>query len=504
MSNIKVCPRGVLKQLKSLNPNKSTGPDGIPPRVLKEMADVLATPLTNLFQMSLDKGVVPDDWKKANVSPIYKKGEKYLASNYRPVSLTCVVSKVLEHIVTSHMMNYAEEHKLLFRDQHGFRRNRSCERQLLELVCDIAKRLDEGRETDACVLDFSKAFDKVNHSKLLLKLANYGVSHQIVSWIDSFLSQRLQKVVIEDAESTESHVSSGVPQGSVIGPANELPFIGPALFLFYINDLPDSVKSRVRLFADDTIIYNDASSPASLQHDLEMLEKWESEWDMEFHPKKCEHIVFTRKRNQTTNEYKLHNTCIPKSSCIKYLGVHVDSKLSWNQQVDKTSAKANSTLGFVRRNVITTSEDIKLKAYKQLVRPILEYASCAWDSVGVTKEKKLEAVQRRAARFVCGIRRTDRKTSTTGLLQRLNLPVLSERRGTRRLQLFRQYHHHDSDIIKEYIDRIDARSSRRHCMQYFIPATNTAHYQKTFFLRTARDWNALPADSLILSSPSIH
>ena len=124
--------------------------------------------------------LVPDDWKKANVSPIYKKGEKYLASNYRPVSLTCVVSKVLEHIVTSHMMNYAEEHKLLFRDQHGFRRNRSCERQLLELVCDIAKRLDEGRETDACVLDFSKAFDKVNHSKLLLKLANYGVSHQIV------------------------------------------------------------------------------------------------------------------------------------------------------------------------------------------------------------------------------------------------------------------------------------------------------------------------------------
>ena len=251
------------------------------------------------------------------------------------MSLTCVV-RLLEHMVNSHMNNYAEEHKILFRDQHGFRRNRSCERQLLELVCDIAKRLDEGRETDACVLDFSKAFDKVNHSKLLLKLANYGVSPQIVSWIDSFLSQRLHKVVIEDAESMASHVSAGVPQGSVIG---------PALFLFYINDLPDSAKSRVGLLADNTIIYSNASSPACLQH----------KWDMKFHPKTCDDIVFTRNRNQTTNEYKLHDTCIPKYSCIKYLGIHVNSKLSWNKQGHKTSAKANSTLGFVHQNVITTS-----------------------------------------------------------------------------------------------------------------------------------------------------
>ena len=109
------------------------------------------------------------------------------------------------------------------------------------------------------------------------------------------------------------------------------------------------------LLADNTIIYSNASSPASLQHDLEILEKWESEWDMKFHPKTCDDIVFTRKRNQTTNEYKLHDTCIPKYSCIKYLGIHVNSKLSWNKQDDKTSAKANSTLGFVCQNVITTS-----------------------------------------------------------------------------------------------------------------------------------------------------
>ena len=155
MPDIRVCRNGVLKQLKGLKTNKACGPDDLHPRVLKELADVLAGPLTVLFQTSLEKGVVPMEWRTALVTPIFKKGEKYIPANYRPVSLTCILSKVMEHIITSHLMSFAENNKILFKHQHGFRRNRSCEKQLLEFIADITYNLNCGIETDACVMDFS-------------------------------------------------------------------------------------------------------------------------------------------------------------------------------------------------------------------------------------------------------------------------------------------------------------------------------------------------------------
>ena len=494
MRDIVIDRNGVHKQLKLLNPHKAAGPDGISPRVLKELADVLAAPLTTLFQASLDKAIVPSDWKKASVCPIFKKGEKSAAANYRPVSLTCVTSKIMEHILTSQLMRYAEENNIFHPSQHGFCRDHGCEKQLIELVCDIATKLDQGEEVEACVLDFSKAFDKVNHNKLLYKLASYGVSYQLVAWIDNFLTDRTQKVVIDAEESPEAPVTSGVPQGSVIG---------PAMFLFYINDLPDNLKSSIRLFADDTIAYNSASNHTILQDDLAKLEQWEQLWDMEFHPSKCEHIVFSRKRQPAAESLYLHDTEIPKADHIRYLGVTLDPKLNWNKHIDNVAAKGNSTLGFIRRNVLTNSETVKATAYKQLVRPVLEYASSSWDSASDTAVSRLEAVQRRAARLICGIRRTDRKTSTTSLLQKLDLKPLSERRSDRRLKVFSQYHHSSKAVISNYIQPTSFSSARKHTLQYFIPHTNTLHYQRSFFLRTAKEWNALPADSQHLLPPRV-
>ena len=493
MDDIVIDEKGVLKQLKTLNPYKAAGPDGISPRVLRELAEVLAAPLTTLFQTSLDKGAVPQDWKTALVSPAYKKGEKYTAANYRPISLTCVTCKVLEHILTSQLMRFAENRKIFHPNQHGFRKHHGCEKQLIELTSDIANTLDDGEETVACVLDFSKAFDKVNHNKLLLKLAQYGVSYQLVSWIDDFLTGRTQRVVVDGEQSSEAAVTSGVPQGSVIG---------PTMFLFYINDLPDNLRCEVRLFADDTIIYNTASNHQILQEDLLKLENWENTWDMEFHPSKCSQITFSRKRQPSDQPLHLHDTLIPKTESIKYLGVTLDTKNNWNMHVNNTAARGNSTLGFIKRNVLTTSENVKATAYKQLVRPVLEYASAAWDSVSDTAAKCLEAVQRRAARFICGIRRTDRKTSTTGLMQRLNLPPLAQRRTERRLNIFSQYHHSDNATINKYICKATFSSSRRHPEQYFIPQSSTIHHQRSFFIRTAKDWNILPDSSSLLRPPS--
>ena len=205
---------GIEKLLIKLNPGKAPGPDNIRPLILKELATEIAPILHSIFVKSLESGIVPDDWKKAHVTPIYKKGQRFKAENYRPVSLTCVCCKVMEHIVTSHIMSHADQNNILYPLQHGFRSKRSCETQLLEFVDDVTKNMENGEQTDVLVMDFSKAFDKVSHSLLVHKLHHYGIKgkvNHVNDWIANFLEGRKQAVVVEGETSDCINVDSGVP-----------------------------------------------------------------------------------------------------------------------------------------------------------------------------------------------------------------------------------------------------------------------------------------------------
>ena len=347
MPDLKISVNGIIKLLQGLKPDKTPGPDQIRPLLLQKLCLEIVPILQVIFSKSLEEGSLPSEWLKANVSPIFKKGEKSDPSNYRPISLTCILCKIFEHIVASNVVKHLDVNQILYDLQHGFRSKRSCETQLTMLIEEIHRNLKEGKQTDIILLDFSKAFDKVNHAKLILKIHNYGIRGRTLSWISAFLNGRPQTVVLEGGCSEEVPVTSGVPQGSVLG---------LILFLIYINDLPGKVKSQVRLFADDTAAYLAISKLADseqLQTDLDILQEWEIRWDMQFNPSKCQVIHITRSRSPLPTTYTLHGETLEAIASARYLGVDIANDLSWKTHVSRITNNANKSLGFLRRNLKT-------------------------------------------------------------------------------------------------------------------------------------------------------
>ena len=245
MADITITTAEVQKKLQDLRTDKAPGVDLIHPRLLKELAVQVAYPLAIIFQQSIDQTRVPQQWRTANVIPIFKKGSKRDTANYRPISLTSHIGKLLERIIRDHIMRHLDNKQLIKPSQHGFLPGRSCRSNLLEFLERVTDDTDRGNNTDIAYLDFAKAFDKVPHAILLVKLKALGVNDQVSSWIEAWLTDRRQRVVVSGETSVWSAVSSGVPQGSILG---------PLLFIVYINDLDEKMTSTVLKFADDTKI----------------------------------------------------------------------------------------------------------------------------------------------------------------------------------------------------------------------------------------------------------
>ena len=352
MGEITVDPNGVLKLLNNLKIHKASGPDVLSARVLKECSSEITPILALIYNESLAQGTVPDDWRQANVAPIFKKREKYDAANYRPVSLTCICCKTLEHIIASNINKHLAFESILADCQHGFRSQRSCETQLVQFFHDLVSNLDRAmnrnhRQTDVIKMDFAKAFDKVPHRRLLYKLDYYGIRGSTHKWITSWLSERFQKVVLDGQASDPVPVLSGVPQRSVLG---------PVLFLIFVDDLPENIRSSVRLFADDCVFYRNIESPMDcqiLQDDLNSLAQWETDWKMKFNVAKCHSMRVTRHPTDKhiQFDYTLHQQRLEQIQSAKYLGITISDDLDWGQHISEISSKATKTLGFLRRNL---------------------------------------------------------------------------------------------------------------------------------------------------------
>ena len=274
--------------IRNINPNKATGSDGISGQMLLICDDSVTLPLKIIFSNILLSSTYPDIWKLANVIPIFKKGDKQLIKNYRPISLLPICGKLFEKIIFNNLYSYLNTNKLITKNQSCFRPGDSTTNQLLYLVNEIHQAFEDPKflEVRAVFLDISKAFDKVWHDGLIFKLKQNGVSGSLLMFFQNYLNNRKQRVVLNGSYSSYKTVESGVPQGSVLG---------PLLFLIYINDLERDVKSNIKFFADDTMLFSIVKDPAisanDLNHGLNTIHQWAQQWKMEFNPDPSKHFL---------------------------------------------------------------------------------------------------------------------------------------------------------------------------------------------------------------------
>ncbi len=497
MHSIRITVKGVEKCIKRLNVKKACGPDKMPIKVIKETEDIIAPILTSLYQQSLDTSEIPSDWKEANIVPIYKKSDRSKPANYRPVSLTAVASKMLEHIVVSQIMDHLDNNKILNENQHGFRAKRSCETQLLMTTDDITRNMDNGTQVDMAILDFAKAFDKVSHRRLSTKLLYYGIGDTTLKWIEEFLHNRTQQVLLDGAVSTTAPVTSGVPQGTVLG---------PTLFLIFINDIADTLNSTVRLFADDCVIYrpiNDHNDHVILQSDLESLAEWSNRWQMQFNIDKCAIMQITTKCNKKQFAYSMHNQNLQTVHHHPYLGLELSDTMKYNLHISTITNKASSVLGFLKRNMRHCPKKIKERAYQSLVRPKLEYSSTIWNPHQVTQSKQVEQVQRNAARFVLNKAfNHEHPGSVSAMIGQLEWPSLEQRRRTADVTLLYKVMNHLVAVPANYCPTLATVRSTRHSHQQKLNTFQCSinAYRYSFFPRTVSCWNHLPETAVTAAS----
>ena len=451
------------------------------PALLKPLAEVLAPPLTRLFKTSMDDRRLPQSWKMAQIVPIHKDGSREEVGNYRPVSLTSTILKVMERIICRQIANFLTDCGIISNSQHGFRSKRSCTTNLLSFLDEITRRLDRGEDVEVAYLDFRKAFDSVNHRLLIHKLRIYGINTILIDWITEFLRDRSFYVEVEGKRSSTGRAVSGVPQGSVIG---------PLLFLIYINDLTQVLRNPHFMFADDIKIVGE-SREGNTQHDLNEINQWCEKWELPLNKHKCKQLVNTELNNSPRKIGEGANRMdMVKTTVVKDLGVLITADFKPHRRCLEAAKRANRALSQLQRTVISRKREILLPLYKAYVRPHLEYAIQAWHPSQVRDKTVLEKVQRRFTRMFPELR----GQAYEERLRSLDLFSLERRRI--RGDLIETF-----KILKgmtelgqvELFERNRDERLRGHEYKLIKQRVNTATRANYFSQRVINQWNNLPA-----------
>ena len=488
----KVTAGQIAELIKDLDSSKATGPDDIPVVVLKHLSPELSPILAKLFNRCLKEKCFPSAWKTSAVCPVFKNaGEKSNPSQYRPISLLSVISKLFESVINKRILDHLEANNLLSDVQYGFRSLRSTADVLTVITHRISEAMVGGNLAKMVALDISKAFDKVWHKGLLTKLSSYGISGKVLSVIKSFLSGRSLQVVINGQSSQAHSINAGVPQGSILG---------PTLFLLFINDLPNHIlNSLVNIYADDTSLYrctssdvDDHTAAADLSSDLEQVVQWGKDWFVTFNASKTKLVTFHHKKGSPSFcPIQMDNSVLEEAPCFeRFLGLKLTPDLKWNSYILSVAKEAGKMVGsfFRTRKYLTPAAILYL--YKSQIRPRMEYCCHIWSGASKTSLSSLDKVQRRLRRLI-----GDDLFST--------LQPLSHRRNVASLSLFYRYYNGKcSEELRSMVPpcktfgrstRYSSRIQQDHPHFLQVEGNYPKYHMNSFFPRTASLWNTLPS-----------
>ena len=483
----------VSTYINKLDSSKATGLDGLGPRVLKMAVSVISPSISMLINKSISTGIFPFQLKQAKVLPIYKGGTKTDPSNYRPISILPTVSKIFEKHINIHLMGFLNKYKLLHESQSGFRHKHGCQTALVKLIDSWAECIDRGDMIGALFLDFRKAFDLVDHSILLEKLALYKFSSSALQWFKSYLSNRQQTIECDNGLTGFSHVLSGVPQGSILG---------PTLFLMFINDLPLCFKHcSSDLYADDTTVHSKDSNVNNIENnmicDFKNAIEWSKPNKMQLHYGKTTCMLAgTRQRLNLSHKLNIQvgDICIQNVSKQKLLGIYIDENLSWSSHIDYLCSHIASKISLLRHLSEYVPVEVLRKFYQVYILPFIDYGSVTWGSASASHIERLTKLQKRAARIIL---RTDFNTPSEQLFKELGWSSVSNRITHNKAVLtYRAL----NNLTPEYITHLLQQMSQVHSLNLrssdngslYVPKSRTSLYSGSLSCSAPRLWNALP------------
>ena len=484
ISNINFTIPNIIKSINTLRNSKGLGPDGIPPLLIKTTATYIAPILLKIFDISFNSMHYPNEWSTSYIRPKFKSGSKLSIKNYRPINVTPVLSRVMERIIKEQMTSFFISNNIITNAQHGFRPKRSCTTCQIEFLDRVTSLRDEGYSVAILYFDFSKAFDVVSHNRLLYKLQTLGIKDPLYTWILSFLTNRYQVTNIGSYYSEPRPITSGVIQGSVLG---------PLLFLLYVNDITGAIKhGRSYLYADDLkVVYkiekhNVHSNTLDIQKDLKELDTWCERWAMKLNVNKCGVMLIG---DQTIDSTLTLNSCpLNTINFVKDLGITYNNKLSFSRHVTTMTACANRRIGFIHRN-FELAESKKL-LYKMFVRPKLEYCSFIYTLANKTEKDNVERVQRGLTRRIIG---SKTRPSYIVRCQNLDLEPIWLRRLKHNLIILFKLMHDTNDLDLEIKFQPQSHYSlRNNSHRLHQQKPKRLLKQRSFIIRYSNLWNCLP------------
>ena len=390
----------IMKQLKS---NTSAGYDDLSPKVLQYGHQLLIDPLKHLVNLSLSQGIFPDELKIAKVLPLFKGGNQAVFNNYRPISILCSLSKIFERIFYNRLFEFLKQEDILYDKQFGFRKAHSTDMALTLLLDQISHAMEQGEYVLGVFLDFSKAFDTVNHDILLSKLDHYGIRGVANKWVSSYLSNRTQYVSYDGHTSVSKNIKCGVPQGSILG---------PLLFLIYINDLSKiSHHLYMIMFADDTNVFLSGQNLAELESvmnsELKCMYEWLCANKLSLNINKTHYMIFAPARKKILYDchLRIENEEISRVYETKFLGVMLDSNLTWKSHIKYIKSKLCKSLGIIGKARRYLHKESLVNLYYSFLYPYLVFCITIWGGACISTLQPLISIQKRALRIICSVSR---------------------------------------------------------------------------------------------------